>query len=44
VRVVRPDGSTTTVMVAVGINDRVNIQVLDGLKEGDEVITADSGG
>ncbi|HEX4598368.1 MAG TPA: macrolide transporter subunit MacA [Burkholderiaceae bacterium] len=44
VRVVRQDGSTTTVMVAVGINDRVNIQVLDGLKEGDEVITADSGG
>ena len=44
VRVVRPDGSTTTVMVAVGINDRVNIQVVDGLHEGDEVITADSGG
>jgi macrolide-specific efflux system membrane fusion protein len=44
VRVVRPDGSTRTVMVAVGINDRVNIQVLDGLTEGDEVITADNGG
>jgi membrane fusion protein, macrolide-specific efflux system len=44
VRVLRPDGSTTTVMVAVGISDRVNIQVLDGLSEGDEVITADSGG
>jgi macrolide-specific efflux system membrane fusion protein len=44
VRVVRPDGSTTTVMVAVGINDRVNIQVTDGLREGDEVVTADSGG
>jgi membrane fusion protein, macrolide-specific efflux system len=44
VRVVRPDGSTTTMMVAVGINDRVNIQVVDGLHEGDEVITADTGG
>jgi hypothetical protein len=31
-------------MVAVGINDRVNIQVTDGLREGDEVVTADSGG
>jgi hypothetical protein len=31
-------------MVAIGINDRVNVQVLDGLNEGDEVVTADSGG
>jgi macrolide-specific efflux system membrane fusion protein len=44
VRVLHPDGSTTTVMVAAGINDRVNIKVLDGLNEGDEVVTADSGG
>ncbi len=44
VRVLHPDGSTTTLMVAAGINDRVNIQVLDGLNEGDEVVTADSGG
>ena len=28
----------------IGINDRVNVQVLDGLNEGDEVVTADSGG
>jgi membrane fusion protein, macrolide-specific efflux system len=44
VRVLHPDGSTTTLMVAVGINDRVNIQVLEGLNEGDEVVTADNGG
>ena len=44
VRVLRRDGATTTVMVAIGINDRVNVQVLDGLNEGDEVVTADSGG
>jgi membrane fusion protein, macrolide-specific efflux system len=44
VRMLHPDGSTTTVMVAVGINDRVNIQVLDSLNEGDEVVTAESGG
>jgi macrolide-specific efflux system membrane fusion protein len=44
VRVLRRDGATTTVMVAIGINDRVNVQVLDGLSEGDEVVTADSGG
>jgi len=44
VRVLRRDGEATTRMVAIGINDRVNVQVLDGLNEGDEVITADSGG
>jgi len=30
VRVLRRDGATRTVMVAIGINDRVNVQVLDG--------------
>jgi macrolide-specific efflux system membrane fusion protein len=44
VRVLRRYGTTTTVMVAIGINDRVDVQVLDGLSEGDEVITADAGG
>lgn len=44
VRVLQRDGATTTVMVAIGINDRVNVQVLDGLNEGEEVVTADSGG
>jgi hydrogenase maturation factor len=29
-------------MVAIGINDTVRVQVLDGLKEGDEVIIEDS--
>jgi macrolide-specific efflux system membrane fusion protein len=44
VRVLQRDGATTTVTVATGINDRVNVQVFDGLNEGDEVVTADSGG
>jgi len=44
VRVVQRDGTTRTKMVSVGINDRVNIEVLDGLHEGDEVVTTDGGG
>jgi macrolide-specific efflux system membrane fusion protein len=43
VRVIGPSGTAVTVMAAIGINDRVNVQVLDGLKEGDQVITADIG-
>jgi macrolide-specific efflux system membrane fusion protein len=39
IRVVGKDGRLATLSVAVGINDRVRIQVLDGLAEGDEVIT-----
>jgi macrolide-specific efflux system membrane fusion protein len=41
VRVRRPDGTVTTVTVAVGISNNVNMQVTDGLAEGDEVITAE---
>lgn len=40
VRVLGRDGRITTTMVALGINDSVRIQVLNGLLEGDEVITA----
>ncbi len=41
VRVRRPDGTVTTAQVTVGISNNVNIQVTDGLAEGDEVITAE---
>lgn len=44
VRVLGKDGRVGTVMVAPGINDRVRIQVLDGLNEGDEVIIEDGSG
>jgi macrolide-specific efflux system membrane fusion protein len=41
VRVRRADGAINTNLVTVGINNNVNMQVLDGLAEGDEVITAE---
>lgn len=44
VRVLGKDGRVATVMVAPGINDRVRIQVQDGLNEGDEVIIEDGSG
>lgn len=44
VRVLGKDGQVDTIMVAVGINDRVRVQVLDGLNEGDQVITEESSG
>lgn len=42
VRVVAADGRAATVSVAIGINDRVNVQILDGLDEGDRVVTTDA--
>jgi macrolide-specific efflux system membrane fusion protein len=44
VRVAGPGGAIRTVMVAIGINDRVNVQVLEGLQEGDQVVTAETAG
>jgi len=41
-RVLDKRGHISTIMVAIGINDTVRVQVLDGLKEGDEVIIEDS--
>lgn len=41
VRVRRADGAIDTNMITVGISNNVNMQVLDGLAEGDEVITAE---
>lgn len=38
-RVVGKRGVISTVMVAIGIGDTVNVEVIDGVKEGDEVIT-----
>jgi macrolide-specific efflux system membrane fusion protein len=40
VRVAQADGAVRTVTVAIGINDRLNVQVLDGLQEGDSVVIA----
>lgn len=42
VRILESNGAVTTKTVAVGINNSVSIQVVDGLKEGDQVITATS--
>ncbi len=36
------DGSAQPKQILVGINNRVNAQVLAGLKEGDQVVIADS--
>lgn len=41
VRVRGADGTIETRMVTVGISNNVNMQVLDGLTEGDEVVTAE---
>lgn len=38
VRVLRQSGDIETVTIGVGVTDRVNVEVLDGLEEGDEVI------
>lgn len=42
VRVLQTDGSAQPKQVLVGINNRVNAQVIAGLKEGDQVVIADS--
>ncbi len=42
VRVLQADGSAQPKQVLVGINNRVNAQVIAGLKEGDQVVIADS--
>jgi macrolide-specific efflux system membrane fusion protein len=43
VRVVGPHGDLQTLMVAIGINDKINVQLLDGPREGDRVVVADDG-
>lgn len=43
VRVIRKGGQPLDVMVSIGVSDQVNVQVLDGLKEGDQVVVADAG-
>ncbi|TCB34118.1 MacA family efflux pump subunit [Acinetobacter sp. ANC 4910] len=42
VRVLQADGSAQPKQVLIGINNRVNAQVLAGLKENDQVVIADS--
>ncbi|EPY2011533.1 MacA family efflux pump subunit, partial [Acinetobacter baumannii] len=42
VRVLQADGTTKPTQILVGINNRVNAQVLAGLKQGDQVVIADS--
>ncbi|MFT4020304.1 MAG: MacA family efflux pump subunit [Acinetobacter sp.] len=42
IRVLQPDGSAHAKQILIGINNRVNAQVLAGLKEGDRVVIADS--
>lgn len=41
-RILNKDGSVTTTLVGIGINDTVRTQVLNGLKEGDEIVMEDS--
>lgn len=41
VRVLQPDGTAQATPVLVGLNNRVDAQILKGLKEGDQVIIAD---
>jgi macrolide-specific efflux system membrane fusion protein len=43
VRVVGPKGELQTLKVAIGLNDKINVQLLDGPKEGDRVVVADDG-
>ena len=38
-RILSKSGQISTVVVAIGINDSVNVEVTDGVKEGDLVIT-----
>jgi macrolide-specific efflux system membrane fusion protein len=42
VRIVRANESPRTVMVPVGISNNIKTQILDGLKEGDEVVIGES--
>lgn len=44
VRILDKTQRISTKMVAIGINDTVHVQVLDGLQEGDNVITEESAG
>jgi len=43
VRVLRPGADPQTIQLDIGINDRINVQVLQGLKEAERVIVADDG-
>lgn len=42
VRVIQADGSTRPQSVLIGLNNRVNAQILRGLKEGDQVVLGDT--
>ncbi|MEB3767047.1 MacA family efflux pump subunit [Acinetobacter sp. MD2] len=42
VRVLQADGIAVPKQILIGINNRINAQVLAGLKEGDQVVIADS--
>jgi macrolide-specific efflux system membrane fusion protein len=43
VRVLKADGEVVEQTVKVGINNRVNAEILSGLKKGDEVILSEEG-
>lgn len=43
VRVLKADGQVVEQTVTTGINNRVNVQILSGLNEGDEVILGEEG-
>lgn len=43
VRVLKSDGQVVEQTVTTGINNRVNVQILSGLNEGDEVILSEEG-
>lgn len=43
VRVLKADGQVVEQTVETGINNRVNVQILSGLNEGDEVILSEEG-
>ena len=43
VRVLKADGEVVEQTVKVGINNRVNAEILSGLKVGDEVILSEEG-
>ena len=42
VRVLQADGSALPTQVLIGVNNRINAQVLAGVKDGDQVVIADS--
>ncbi|QRZ15266.1 efflux RND transporter periplasmic adaptor subunit [Paracoccus methylovorus] len=44
VRVVAGDGSIQTRDIMIGLNDKVTAEVVDGLTEGERVVTGDQGG